>query len=75
MLPPNCPNISYNSKLSTCTNRQTSFGSLQRKVFTEVTAGPSSWVYNPNDRNRTKTVSFGYGREVILLLSLGSYIE
>lgn len=62
MPPPNCPYVAYNTNPSTISNRKTSFGSSRRKVFTEVSEGPCSWVYEPKEKFNKTTVSFAQGR-------------
>lgn len=64
MAPPNCPYVAYNMNNSTISNRKTSFGSSRRKVFTEVTEGPCSWVYHPGNKGKTSAISFSAGRQV-----------
>lgn len=63
---PVCPHPFYAYDLSTISKRKTGFGSAQRRVFTEVNEGASSWNYNPNrpEGFRPET-SFGNSREVI----------
>ena len=60
-----CPYISYGKSDSLFSNKRTGFGSSRRKVFTEVSEGPSSWVYTPSDVVRKNANSFGPGRFVI----------
>jgi hypothetical protein len=62
--PSNCACFFYSTKMSTLSDRKTSFGSLRRRVFTEGSEAPSSWVYTPHINRRPMTVSFAKGRDV-----------
>lgn len=42
-----CPYVFYQNNLSTLSNRKANFGSSKRRVFSEVSEAPTSWLYNP----------------------------
>ena len=63
----NCPYVSYVADTSTLSNRKTSFGKSTRKVFTETSEGPTSWVYNPKKPSNQTYVAVGAGRSVQLI--------
>jgi hypothetical protein len=63
---PVCPYSAYPYELSTISKRKTGFGSSQRRVFTEVNEGASSWNYNPaRPEGYRPETSFGISREVL----------
>ena len=63
---PICPEVSYLSNASSLRPPQMQFGTSHRRVFTEMTEGPCSWVYQPKQIPTEKKVVFGDSREVHL---------
>jgi len=59
---PVCPYVFYQNNLSTLSNRKTGFGSSKRRVFSEVSEAPTSWVYNPGQLKPESSTVFGLSR-------------
>lgn len=61
---PNCPYVSYMNETSTLSQRKPAFGNSRRKVFTEVSDAPASWIYNPNQPKKDSSKTIAAGRSV-----------
>jgi hypothetical protein len=59
---PECPYVSYLNNSSTISQRKTGFGSSKRRVFSEVSEAPSSWLYTPSKEKATNVPLVGMSR-------------
>lgn len=57
-----CPYVSYQNNLSTLSHRKTGFGTSKRRVFSEVSEVPTSWIYNPGQQKPLSSTVFGLAR-------------
>lgn len=57
---------------STLSNRKNAFGNSRRKVFTEVSVAPTSWIYNPNVPAKHSSKTMGAGRSVMFSIIQGN---